>query len=511
MAEYVVDKDELLRLIRRDCETILAFYLKDELTLTVPQFHKELWDEFLILLDEINNPNMLVGILQKLLGVPREHAKTTLVKIAVILFMRYSRLGFTAYISNTFPSAHNAVKDIKEWFLSEQESALYGEARVKRSDGTEGIYILDIWVPGKPAPKRVILKAFGQGTQIRGQLIDNKRPDLMIFDDIESVETAASPTQQAKLDVWALGTAYKSMAKLGVCIFIGNMIQETSLLARLAKEPTWRPTVFGSIIRTKDGEIRPLWEERWTLEALLNDYASFRRLGNGHVWEAEMMNLTGKDILGEKLDKAIRVPRPLPDQIEAGFICLDPAFGLKAWNDESAITVHVRMRGGDIPLMVESLHGRWGEERLFDELLMASYRWGITTWVIEAVAAQRLLIPLFRSFFTQRSLSPDIILMIPIQAGKESKASRIVAWRSAVANQSYGIAEEEQEIVDKLEEYVPGSKEHDDLCDSGAYGTIIWSLFNSVIKSQGIQNVAGALMGNIHGINSYGEADMGIP
>lgn len=511
MAEYTVDKDELLRLIRHDCETFLAFYIGPELTLGVPEFHKELWDEFLELLEEVNNPQFLVGILKKLLGVPREHAKTTLVKLAVLLLLRYSRLTFCAYVSNTFPSAHNAIKDIKTWMESEQECQLYGEPRRIKSSESEGIYIMDIWVPGQMKPKRVIMKAFGQGTQIRGMLIDSKRPDLLIFDDIESDETAGSPIQQAKLDKWALGTALKAMAKMGVCIFIGNMIQETSLLARLSKEKEWRPTVFGSIIRAKDGTIRALWEERWTLEALLLDYGAFRRLGTGHVWEAEMMNLTGKDILGEKLDNAIRLPRPLPDQIEAGFICLDPAFGLKAWNDESAITVHVRLHGGDVPLVAESVHGRFSEERLFDEMLATSFRWGIRTWVIEAVAAQRLLIPLFRSYLIQRGMSPDMLLMLPIIAGKESKASRIVAFRSSAAAGSYGIAEEEQELVTKLEEYSPDTVKHDDLCDSAAFGTLIWNVYGTLVESQGTSNVAGMLMGVGITSSSYGMEDMGIP
>lgn len=511
MAQYEISKEQLLQLIRRDCEVFLSFYLGEELTLEVPDFHRELWDEFLTLLDEVNDPSRLTGTLLKLLGVPREHAKTTLVKLAVLLFLRYSRLSFCAYVSNTFASALNAIKDIRDWIIGQQEAELYGDPYQRKSSESEGLFIYDIKVPGQLRPKTVILKAFGQGTQIRGTLIMNKRPDLLVFDDIESEETAGSPAQQAKLDTWALGTALKSMAKLGVCIFIGNMIRETSLLARLAFEPDWRPTVFGCIIRSKDGMIRPLWEGRWTLEALLKDYASYRRLGSGHVWEAEMMNLTSKDILGENLAKALRPPLPMAEELAAGFICLDPAFGLKAWHDESAITVHVRLHGGDIPIVVDSIKGRFNEERIFDEMLSMSYKWGLTTWVIEAVAAQRLLIPLFRSFFVQRSMSADLMTMVPVVAGKEAKASRIVAFRSAVSHGSYAITESQQDLVEKLESYTPDTKEHDDLCDSAAYGILIWNLYGSIVNSNGVHNVIGLIMGNASYSGSVGSADMGIP
>lgn len=507
------DREQLLTLIRHDCEIFMGFYLTDQLTLEVPEFHKELWHEFLDLLEEVNDPSRLVGKLQKLLGVPREHAKTTLTKLAVILFFRYSRLSFCAYVSNTFSSANNALKDIRDWLILPQESELYGKADIEKSSETEGLYIMQICIPNQLTKKTIIMKAFGQGTQLRGTLIKNKRPDIMIFDDVESLDTNSSEEQQKKLDAWCMGTAFKAMASYGVIVFIGNMISETTLLARLSKVEAWRPTVFGAIIR-HNGVLQPLWPGRWTLEALLSDYASYRVVGTGHVWEAEMMNLTAKEILGESLITAIRPPLPMPDEVGAGFICLDPAFGVNAWNDESAITVHVRLTDGDIPILVESRHGRWKEEQLLDELISCSYYWGLTTWVIEAQAAQKLLISLFRLMLTQRQLSPDLFLMIPLMAAKDSKASRIVAFRSSVISGSYAIAESLQDFVIKLEGYSADSKVHDDELDSGSYGTVCWNLYGEVIKGKGRQDVAGLIMGDPmlgHNSGNFTEAEMAIP
>jgi len=512
MAEYQVDKEQLLIAIRRDCQVFLSFYMGDQLDLEIPDFHEELWDEFLHLLDEVNDPAKLTGTLKKLLGVPREHAKTTLVKLAVILFFRYSRLSFCAYISNTFAAALNAIKDIKDWMTSNQEVDLYGAPDIIKSSDTDGLFIMAIGIPGQERKKVVILKAFGVGTQIRGTLIRNQRPDFMVFDDVESQETAASKLQQAKLDAWCLGTALKSMGRLGLCVFIGNMIGEGSLLARLSRDAAseWRPTVFGAIIRDRNGFLRPLWKGRWTLQALLDEYASYRRLGNGHIWEAEMMNLTAKDIFGESLANAIRVPRPDPNEIEAGFICLDPAFGTHGWNDESAITVHLRLLGGDIPFVAELIHGRYKEEQLFDEMVAASYRWGLTTWVIEAQAAQRLLIPLFRAFLIQRGMMPELFLMIPILAGKESKASRILAFRTIVAKGSYGLCETVQELFERLEAYSPDGNDHDDAEDSASYGTLVWNLHGTLVKGQGRQDVAGLIMGTATA-GSLDSIQMGVP
>lgn len=500
------DREQLKQAIRTDCTAFLAVYLQEELTLEVPQFHEEIWDEFLDLLDQVNRPDMLVGILKKLLGVPREHAKTTLTKLAIILFFRYSRLSFCAYISNTFGAALNAIKDIKEWLTSAVDESIYGKTDSLKSSETEGLFILNIAL-ADGSRKTVILKAFGVGTQIRGTLILNRRPDILVYDDVESNETASSPIQQAKLDTWCLGTALKSMAKMGIVIFIGNMINDNTLLARLSKEPEWNPTVFGAIIK-RNGHLRPLWEGRWTLDALLNDYASYRRLGTGHVWEAEMMNLTAKELFGAGMGDALRPVTPTPDQIECGFICLDPAFGENAWNDESAITVHVRLVGADIPMVIDGWTGRVREERLFDEMINMSFRWGLATWVIESQAAQKLLIALFRSYMVIRKLTPEAFLMIPLLAGKESKYSRIVAFRESVAMQSYGISEDLEDLFKLLEDYAIGVP-HDDYPDSASFGTRVWELYESVVKSQGRTDIAGLLFGTKPAA-SYDSNDMGV-
>lgn len=516
MAEYEISKEQLLKLIRYDCETFLALHLKDELTLDVPEFHIEIWDEFLELLDKVNDPANLTEVLYKLLGVPREHAKTTLVKLACVLFFRYSRLSFLAYVSNTFNVALNAVKDIKDYLFDSKLQELYGETVQEKSSDTTGEVILWIAAPIYDKPKCIIMKAFGVNTQIRGTVIKNKRPDLLVFDDCESRETADNPAIQAKLDSWCMGTALKSMAKGGVCIFIGNMLADTTLLARLAKDPKWNATVFGSIIRNKDGTLQPLWPHtddkpgRWTLPRLFLDYASYLKLGLGHVWEAEMMNLTNKDILGESFVNAVRPPEPAPESLEAGFICLDPAFGENSWNDDSAITVHARFHGGTIPCIIDGWRGKADPEQLLNRMLEFSFKWGITTWAIESQAAQKLLITLFRMYLAQRGIGPEFFPMIALLAGKDSKSTRIYAIRKSIASGAYAISENMEELFRLIEAYAPGIR-HDDYEDSAAYGLIVWAYHEQTVVAQGRINVLGTLLGlpPIAGSTISG-ADMGV-
>lgn len=487
---------ELLTAMRYDCVTFLGFYLGEELTLEVPDFHEEIWGELLEMLNQANIPGATYK-LQKLFAVPREHSKSTLSKLAVILFLRYSPLSFVLYVSKTSGNATNAIRDILAWLQSPQEVALFGAPTVLKSSETESLWIINIMIRRTPQEtpwvKTVIFRALGADSHVRGLLIRSRRPQIIVIDDIEDLDNT-TVTLQPKLDEWVMGTLLKSFDSMRhVVIFIGNMIRKTTLLARLSKERDWNPTVFGSLVRDgHTGQLRPLWIGKHTVESLLKEYAYYRRMGVGHMWEAEMMNLTHDEVLEQGLGKALRPPTPMVEDITAGCIILDPAFGLKNYNDEAAITVHARIKGLSVPAVIDSWKGRLKEDGLFSMMLEMSYKWGLSTWVIESVAAQRLFIPLFTLMMRDQQLNPDVITFLPVTGGREAKPSRIRAFINSVDSQSYAVCDSQEELVVALENYDPTATGAaiDDLPDSAAYGLIAWSSYGTVIESNGVKSVA---------------------
>jgi len=494
--EVQIDRAELLQAIATDCYLFLSFYLEDELTLEIPDFHVDIWNELLTFVERANHPDFIIGKLRKLFAVPRDHSKSTLAKLAVILFMRYSVFSFTLYVSKTAAIAIAALRDIERWLMSPRDQELYGPATVVQKNQNEGLWILRISVPRRSQQKEIILKGIGQNHQVRGTLINNRRPELAIIDDIEDLDTvnggtrhdANGPqTQQEKLDEWFLGSLMKALAKRNMVLFIGNMLKSTSLLARLSTDAEWNPTVFGALVRDKvTGKLKPLWEGRWTLEALLKDYHDYRKLGKGHLWEAEMMNICGDRQFQEDLSSTVLIPLPSPEDVTAGFICVDPAFGTKKFNDETAMTVHARVEGYVEPVIVASRKGHWTENQQLDNLIELSNYWNISTWAIEAQAAQRLLIPLFRLLLQERLIPPETYLMIPVTTNEATKASRITAMIKAVVAGSYLIADSEYELKEALEEYSPtqSGRIKDDLADSAAFGPIVWQSHNDTIEAR---------------------------
>lgn len=506
-------KEELLIAMRHDCVTFFSFYLGDELTMEVPQFHIDIWDELLIRLDEANDNSMkgIMYALRKLFAVPREHAKSTIAKLAVILFLKYSRLSFVLYASKTTGHAKNACRDIMKWLSSSQEQELFGIMRILRKNDSDGQWEFEMMIreklTGKVIPKTVVMRALGADQQVRGLLIDNKRPQIVIVDDIEDLDNT-TPDLQPKLDAWFMASFLKAFdSRSNICIYIGNMIRDTTILARLSKEPEWNPTIFGCLVRGVDGIIRPLWEGKHTLESLLKEYRFYRRMGNGHQWEAEMMNLTQDIIMKSDLNITKVLHVPSPDDITCGGICLDPAFGQKSFNDSSAITVHVRTGGIGIPYIIESRVGKFTEDELFDILLELSEKWGLWTWCIESDAAQKLIIPYFTLLAQSRKFPPGMIQMLPLLSGRNTKASRILAFKKSVSAGSYGIVDSESELMEHLEEYNPDSSKHDDLCDSAAYGPIMWTFHGSLIETSGVRRAALESSFAAFGSDDFGQSD----
>src|SRR3546814_20615671 len=89
-------------------------------------------------------------------------------------------------------------------------------------------------------------------------------------------------------------------------------------------------------------------------------------MGLTETWLCEMMNMPGFTKNGFRPDAVYYGPTPLQDEAEACFLCLDPAFGAEAVNDESAITVHMIQEVGQ-PIVVDYFKGQVYADVLFEE------------------------------------------------------------------------------------------------------------------------------------------------
>lgn len=465
------DRGDVIRRLRDDWEFFIEFFLADQLDLPVPQFHVEIGT----MMDNDEQERIL-------LAIPRDHAKTTLSKLNVVKKFLFSRRRFCVYLSNTNAIAKGACKDIIEYFKHPNFVAVFGKVTVLKESETESLWIFELPLPSG-GRKRCILRAIGQGQQMRGINIDNQRPDLAVVDDVEDNENTDSKLLQEKLDKWIFGPFLKALARKKQIIWLGNMLQKTSLLSRLSRNPKWNPVVYGCLVKNPaTGALRPLWPGKWTVEALQEDFVEYKNLGLVETWMCEMMNMPGHGENGFTQDQINYRPMPTPDGIRAAWITIDPAFGKNSWNDESAVAVHV-LTDDDTPITVQCLHGKWDERELFTAILGLAQYWNAWTWGIENIAGQRLFIPLFNIYLAEQQITHAQI--IPLVTGQEAKISRIRAWVNLMANQEWGITDGDIDITNQILGYNFKLKEQeDDIIDACAYGPLMMDSYLSLILMQ---------------------------
>lgn len=458
--DAVSTRADIIKTLERDGEFFIDFFLHDELTSPVPFFHYgEIW------------PLLTNTAMQRvLLAIPRDHAKTTLSKLCVVWYFLFTNHRFCVYLSNTNTIAKNACKDIMGYFNSPNFKATFGAVKIIKESETDSLWIFEItMLDGRV--KKCILRAVGAGQQMRGINIDNQRPDIAVVDDVEDNENTDSELLQKKLDKWIFGPFLKALARRKKVIWLGNMLQKTSLLARLSMRPNWNPVVFGAMVKdTVTGLLKPLWPERWPMEELIEDFQEYKDMGLVETWMCEMMNMPGHSVDGFTSEQVNFQPTPGSDDILAAWLVLDPAFGENSTNDDASWTVHVLPRDG-VPMVVEHSTYKMNENEMFEEGFRLAMKWGAWVWGIEAVAAQRVLIPFFKLLLAAKLLNHSVE-MIPLMAGKgDPKVARIKAWVALMAKGEYAIYEGAVEIVTQMLDYNMKKKSNrDDLIDSCAYG-----------------------------------------
>lgn len=463
---------EIKALLRLDFEFFIEFFLAEQLDMDVPAFHVEIWS----LLTDREKERVL-------LAIPRDHAKTTLAKLVVVWYWLFTPHRFCVYLSNTNPIAKGACKDIIEFLSAPNFIAVFGRVIMVKASENESLWVFDLPL-GNGRVKRCILRAVGQGQQMRGINIDNQRPDIAVVDDVEDNENTDSEFQQKKLDKWIFGPFLKALARKKKILWLGNMLAKTSLLARLARNDRWNPVVFGSLVKdTESGQLEPLWPDKWTVTALKDDFKEYRDNGLVETWMCEMMNMPGHGENGFTADLINYRPIPTPDGVRAAWLTLDPAFGQKAENDESCIAVHVIPFDG-LPMTVCVEHGKWDETTTFYKMLALAQYWNAYTWGIEAVAAQRVLISLF-SLLLANMRNNKQVEFVPLMAGRgDPKVGRIKSFVSLMANKEWAIPESDVDITTQLLQYNMRKKNNeDDIIDSCAYGPMMMESYLGLIEA----------------------------
>lgn len=296
------------------------------------------------------------GIYRLLLGLPRGHAKTTLIKLFILWIILFTDRKFILIICASSPKAENFLADVWGYLAEPNIVSIFGNAHLVAEEDNKGQKIFSF------RGRTIVLTAVGQGS-VRGINVKNSRPDVIVFDDVQDKENAESETESNKLLHWIQSTAMKLRdPRRCLFVYIGNKYRVpptcVCILERMQQNDMWDSIVTGAIL--EDGQ--PLWPELHSLKSLMEEFENDMKMGTPEVFLAEIMNDTESSF--NALIDVTKIPmNPFEDQVlcQGRFIIIDVAtnkigaddtaigcFGIYPIGDERERTVLEKIKFGSL-------------------------------------------------------------------------------------------------------------------------------------------------------------------
>lgn len=392
--------------------------MPDDCTLSFPPYYTSLYSLLTeSLVTERNFDKYAIGF-------PRGHGKTLFLKLIILYSILFTKKQFILVVCANQELAENIVRDVWEILDTDNIRGTFGYIKqaVQKDTGHFKKWTYD-------GVARMILAA-GAGTSVRGLNIKNRRPDVIICDDVQTKECAASVAESTKFLKWFTGTLLKCKAPTGCTyIYVGNMYpdlvirkeQEGELYAcqlrNLQKNRFWKSFIVGAILQ----DTTSLWPELHPLEQLLEEYEQDISLGQGDVFCAEVLN-DPQALPNAGLDfSKVYLHTPVAGELHQGnFIIIDPATGKKD-SDDTAIGYFEVFDGK--PVLVELIAEKLSSVQTVFTALKLGYRRNCFLIGAESVAYQAALLDWFNFVVAQQQM--EGFEFVPLTPKGQSKNSRL--------------------------------------------------------------------------------------
>jgi hypothetical protein len=274
--EGTFNTNEVQELCKKSLDFLAATAIPTVFKYSFPPTFVQIWVWLLSNIHKVRDFSQLA------IGLPRGFGKTMLIKIFILYTVLFTKKQFILVICGTQTKANNIIADVIGMLNEKNIKSVFGDwslgAEIDRQDlkkfGFRG--------------RTIILMGAGAESDIRGITLENTRPDVMIFDDIQTREDADSDIVSAKLETWMIGTAMKAKSPEGcLFVFIANMYPtKHSLLRKIKHNPTWTKFIVGGILANGTS----LWEDLQPISQLLKEYQNDLSMGKPEIFHAEVLN-----------------------------------------------------------------------------------------------------------------------------------------------------------------------------------------------------------------------------
>lgn len=352
---------------------------------------------------------------QLALALPRGFGKSTVMKLFILYCILFTNKKFILIFTANATLSENIVADVIDMLNEPNIISVFGDWKVGVEKDTQAIKKFGF------RGRNIVLYAMGNSGSVRGINMKNERPDVMIFDDIQTRENAESAVLSSELERWFYGTAQKAKSHAGcLFLFVGNMYPtKHSMMVKLKKNPNWMKYIVGAILDTGES----IWEELQPISQLLNEYNNDLLAGHPEIFYAEVLN-DENAVSNNFIDLSRLPPKPyLEDDIPSGnFIVIDPATDKK---NSDAVSIGYFETHENIPELVKVIEGRFSPSETIRKSIELALTHNCRVIAIESNAYQYTLKHWFEVICAQLGIVG--IEPVEVYSGVISKNSRILS------------------------------------------------------------------------------------
>jgi predicted phage terminase large subunit-like protein len=181
-----------------------------------PACHREFWKLFC-------DPHPQVAI-----AAPRRHAKTTAIThtctLAAVLFRERQ---YVLVVSDTVTQAIQFIGDIKNELMNNEALRTLFKIKAFPKDSE------DDFIVQMEDGHQFRIAAKGAEQKLRGLKWDNRRPDLIICDDLENDEIVLNKERREKFKRWFYASLLPCRSYRGIVRYVGTILHNDALLENL--------------------------------------------------------------------------------------------------------------------------------------------------------------------------------------------------------------------------------------------------------------------------------------
>jgi len=412
----MTEREEMIQALQKARRDLIAFR-KIVLTVGIDDveaapFHQD-WSDLL-----------LHGISHVAIEGFRESAKGQYVLRAFPLYALMfpaPKRDYIVLVKNNQTLAQSKLKEIETEFLSNPIL----KARVKLiREQSASVFSVDV-INDDDQVVNVRIEAYGKGSSVRGLANVDRRPKIVIIDDPQDNEDAASPLVMDKDWSWFISDVM-FLGQHTRIFLIGNNLGEGCIVERaIAQAMTLGFETRRIGILTESGSSS--WPAKFPVNKINDERESYTKIGRLDVWYRERMCLAVSDEsrIFHEADYVYYTPAladRLASEAQEVFATLDPASSKGIEACFRAIVVVARMRDGHW-YVLEVPYGRWDSVELLDKMFNVVLKYGVRRFGVEKGHFQQVLEPFIYKEMTRRNVRFNIQ---PLEHGKiGSKLERI--------------------------------------------------------------------------------------